>query len=110
MNENPNGRVEMDSLVTDYNFINSVGINEIILEYNNYKKKQEKIIENLKMVTRDLSLNKCKYFDKYLLDNKCSTKQKYTCELCNSYFSNTKKGMAAHKKGCKKKQVNIIAI
>lgn len=99
------------SKVLNDNFIRDVSVNEIIVEYNNYKKKQYVIIENLKKmqqtITKDLQDNKLINLENYLSSKNYLHKKTFTCDLCKCYESNTKKGIAAHKKGCKKKYNNI---
>jgi hypothetical protein len=93
--------------VSNNNFIRDVSVNEIIIEYNNFKNKQCLIIEKLKkmqqIISKDLQDNKLTNLDNYLSSKNYLHKKTFTCDLCKLYESNTKKGIAAHKKGCKKK-------
>lgn len=91
--------------------INKKLFDEIFKEYeyfNNYKMSIIKLIQNnnnnvinyTKKMNMD-NLHKC-LSNFYVLDGKSSS---YTCDICNVYISNTLKGIAAHKKGCKKKNI-----
>jgi len=89
-------------------------LNEINNEYQEYANKKEKVIEFIKESTKTL-LNKMEdmqfvALDKYLSTKFISTKKqpKYRCNMCEIYCSNTLKGIAAHKRGCKKKIHNNI--
>ena len=64
---------------------------------NNYK---------LRNYTKNLNCDKLhKYLSNHFtLNNKLNS---HTCDICNIYISNTLKGIAAHKKGCKKKMCAI---
>ena len=45
--------------------------------------------------------------DKYLEPKYAQIRSKgFTCDICNNYFANTKQSLAAHKRGCARKQAN----
>jgi hypothetical protein len=88
-------------------------INDIIYEYNLYVHNNEILIDNIKknnqLLIQHFHNNKLSCLENFLLKNIDSvgfTKKKYQCDLCMHYFSNTKKGIAAHKRGCKKKHLS----
>jgi hypothetical protein len=73
-------------------------------ELKNYiKENQVKLLNQLE----DVKLNKLNNFlsCNFLSNNPGGI---YKCNLCNFYTSNTLKGMAAHKRGCKKKHYSNI--
>lgn len=87
-------------------------INDINQEYLFFTKQKDEIknytkksISNLLNQLDDVKLDK---LDKFLSSKnlKSETVGLYKCNLCNFYTSNTLKGMAAHKRGCKKKHNN----
>ena len=62
-----------------------------------FQKKLIVQIENLKMPN----------LDKYLEPKYAQIRSKgFTCDICNNYFANTKQSLAAHKRGCARKQAN----
>lgn len=105
-----NDKIELNDIIktNNYkNFIQDASINEIIVEYIYYKKKQIAIIENLKttiqQITKEFNENTLLHLEEYFLKKNVIPHKKYECNLCKIYHSNTKKGLAAHKRGCKKK-------
>ena len=86
-------------------------LNEINSEYALFQTQKNNIIEliqeyNINIIKQIENFNfNC--LNKYLC-SKIDTNKKvgiYTCNLCNIYTSNKLKGISAHKRGCKKKQV-----
>ena len=84
-------------------------LNEIKIEYqefNNSKLELQSFIKNTNSIIanklENMKLcNTGEYLSsKYTLVDKPKS---YTCDICNLYKSNTLKGIAAHKRGCKKK-------
>jgi hypothetical protein len=82
---------------------------EINKEYQFFIKQKEElktyIKENQFKLLNQLEDVKLNNLSKYLSTNFLSSEKvgMYKCELCNFYTSNTLKGIAAHKRGCKKK-------
>jgi len=94
-------------------YISKEILNEINNEYQEYMNKKEKIVEFIKESNK-LLLTKIEDInfiglDKYLSTKFISTRKqpKYKCNICEIYCSNTLKGIAAHKRGCKKKYIQI---
>lgn len=113
----------IDSISERLNYINMSGdffitknlLMEINEEYQFFIKQKEELKiyikqheNNLLNQLQDIKFNNLNNY----LSSKITTNEKigiYKCNLCNFYTSNTLKGMAAHKKGCKKKQnMNIL--
>lgn len=71
---------------------------------NFIKDKENKLLNQLE----DVKMTKLNHYlsSKFLCNEKVGI---HKCNLCNFYTSNTLKGMAAHKRGCKKKQPPISA-
>lgn len=84
-------------------------LNEINKEYNNFNQQKNIILDFIrnkpKILINQIEDLKFSKLDNYLNKNAnyISTVGIYTCTLCNFYTSNTLKGIAAHKRGCKKK-------
>jgi len=79
-------------------------------EYNQFIEQKEQLQNNIKMSQTQLihQINNMKLLNlnDYLSMKSVQKSDKiylYKCDLCNFYTSNTLKGMAAHKRGCKKK-------
>lgn len=79
-------------------------------EYNQFIEQKEQLQTNIKMSQIQLihQINNMKLLNlnDYLSVKSVQKSDKiylYKCDLCNFYTSNTLKGMAAHKRGCKKK-------
>lgn len=91
------------------NTISDTTLNEIKVEYQHFtnnKKDLQLYIKN----THSAIVNKLENIKLASLGEYLSTKftqvdkpKQYTCNFCDFYTSNTLKGMAAHKRGCKKK-------
>ena len=88
-------------------------INEINKEYQDFMNKKEFIIhsvkENQKILINEISGLQFINLDKFLSTKFTASKKKGTieCNICKKYTSNTLKGMAAHKRGCKKKHIQV---
>lgn len=84
-------------------------LTEINKEYQFFIKQKEElknyIKENQFKLLNQLEDVKLNNLSKYLSSQSLSSEKvgMYKCELCNFYTSNTLKGIAAHKRGCKKK-------
>ena len=78
-------------------------------EYQTYLVSKEQLIQTIKeshkQVIRKLETFTFPILETYLSKNFINKehKQKYTCDICKIYVSFKLKGMAAHKKGCKRK-------
>ncbi len=85
----------IESINADYKAVISRKTN--ILELN--KDFQRKLINELDAIQLPslLSFLKTKFPDQYVDSNQL------ICDICNSYTSSTNKGLAAHKRACKKK-------
>jgi hypothetical protein len=87
-------------------------LDEINKEYNNFNQQKHIILDFIrtkpKVLINQIEDLKFSKLDSYLNKNASyiSTVGIYTCTLCNFYTSNTLKGIAAHKRGCKKKHPN----
>ena len=86
---------------------------EIKNEYQTFVNKKEEIQNNIKFsqnqLMHQLENIKLDNLNDYLSTKFTQIEKKYQhkCNLCNFYTSNTLKGMAAHKRGCKKKFANV---
>jgi len=94
--------------------INKDILNNIYQEYEyfvNYKQTLIKLIQNdnNNIINYIKNINFDKLNSNLFNDFKSTTNVNfYTCNICNIYISNTLKGLAAHKKGCKRKYCNKI--
>ena len=85
-------------------------MDEINKEYQLFRAQKELTInfikENNKTLLNQLADLEFQCLDKYLSSkyNNVAKPGIITCNLCNCYTSYTLKGMAAHKRGCVKKQ------
>ena len=111
--------VVIDKISEKINMLNTDNKNIIISdeslckiqnEYNQYIEQKEQLQNNIKMSQVQLihQINNMKLLNlnDYLSVKSVQKSDKiylYKCDLCNFYTSNTLKGMAAHKRGCKKK-------
>lgn len=88
----------VDAINADYKAVISRKTN--ILELN--KDFQRKLINELDAIQLPslLSFLKSKYPEQYVDPNLL------ICDICNTYTSSTNKGLAAHKRACKKKSIN----
>lgn len=100
------------------NEINNISIPPNVLceiknEYQHFVSVKEEIKSNIKssqgLIIQQIDNMKLLNLDEYLSTKFTQIDKKYLhkCNLCNFYTSNTLKGMAAHKRGCKKKFTNI---
>ena len=103
------------SLFNEDNFISKDLLNEINQEYQCFVKQKDElknfIKENDNKLLNQLEDVKMNHLNKYLSSKFINNQQNikiHKCNLCNFYTSNTLKGMAAHKRGCKKKHSNIL--
>jgi hypothetical protein len=83
-------------------------LDEINREYQSFIHQKESIITFIKDSHKKLlvQIEEIKFIslDKYLSTRYSSIKkQGYTCDLCNSFHVPTLKGLAAHKRGCARK-------
>jgi hypothetical protein len=97
--------------------INLQLLNEINKEYQlflNYKESLIKSIkENNNTIIKHIENFKFDNLDKYLSTKFITTKSNtpiYKCDICSVYTSKTLKGIAAHKKGCKKKCKQVVVV
>ena len=97
--------INTDSHVT----ISNTVLNEIKEEYQGFTHKKEELHNYIKN-THGQIINKLSNMTLHNTGEFLTSKftevdipKKYNCSLCNMYASNTLKGMAAHKRGCKKK-------
>lgn len=107
----------ISNVINDYCSINGLNthviqkedLDEINKEYNNFNQQKHIILDFIrnkpKILINQIEDLKFSKLDNYLNKNAnyISTVGIYTCTLCNFYTSNTLKGIAAHKRGCKKK-------
>ena len=93
-------------------------LKEISIEYQSFICYKDSIINNIKENSKNM-INSVENLNFPILDNYLSTycintiqiqKQKYTCDICNVFNSYKLKGIAAHKKGCKRKKNNYILL
>jgi len=84
-------------------------LNEIKQEYQQFSKTKEDLQDYIKN-THSQIINKIGNINLLTTGEFLSTQftqvdipKKHTCDLCKIYTSNTLKGIAAHKRGCKKK-------
>jgi hypothetical protein len=110
--------VVIDKISEKINMLNTDNKNIIISdeslckiqnEYNQFIEQKEQLQNNIKMSQIQLihQINNMKLLNlnDYLSVKAVQKSDKiylYKCDLCNFYTSNTLKGMAAHKRGCKK--------
>jgi hypothetical protein len=91
------------------NTISDATLNEIKIEYQKFINNKEELQIYIKN-THSAIVNKLENIKLSNMGEYLSTKfaqidkpKLYTCNFCDFYTSNTLKGMAAHKRGCKKK-------
>lgn len=100
----------MKNVNTQYDeYLTEEVIYEINKEYQNFITKKDSILyqlkENQRALVIDIESLQFMNLDKYL-STKFTIQKKndsILCTICKKYSSNTLKGMAAHKRGCKKK-------
>ena len=96
---------------TDKNTITKEALDEINKEYQLFITQKESIIrfikENQKELLNQIEDMKFSSLDKYLATKFTSVQPTGThkCNLCNFYTAKSLKGLAAHKRGCKKKHI-----
>jgi hypothetical protein len=97
--------INVDNNVTISNDV----LNEIKQEYQHFTRNKEDLHNYIKN-THSQIINKISNINLVNTGEFLSTKftqvdipKKHTCDLCKMYTSNTLKGIAAHKRGCKKK-------
>jgi hypothetical protein len=97
--------INVDNNVTISNDV----LNEIKQEYQSFTRNKEDLHNYIKN-THSQIINKIGNINLVNTGDFLSTKftqvdipKKHTCDLCKMYTSNTLKGIAAHKRGCKKK-------
>jgi hypothetical protein len=94
--------------------IESDVLHNINNEYQIYLNCKEQLIKTIQDSYKQIinKLEKCNFptLETYLSKNFINKeyKQKYTCDICTNYISYTLKGMAAHKKGCKRKNAIVV--
>jgi hypothetical protein len=100
--------INVDNNVTISNDV----LNEIKQEYQHFTRNKEDLHNYIKN-THSQIINKISNINLVNTGEFLSTKftqvdipKKHTCDLCKMYTSNTLKGIAAHKRGCKKKTHN----
>lgn len=91
------------------NTISDATLNEIKVEYQKFITNKEDLQQYIKN-SHSAIVNKLENIKLSTMGEYLSTKftqvdkpKLYKCNFCNFYTSNTLKGMAAHKRGCKKK-------
>jgi hypothetical protein len=90
-------------------------LDSINREYQTFILQKEAIVaafkDHHKRVLTQLDDMRFSSLDKYLSTRYSSCKkQGYTCDLCNSFNVGTLKGLAAHKRGCIRKQPKPLAM
>jgi hypothetical protein len=85
-------------------------LDDINSEYQKLIAHRELMMTTLKdfhkKMTMQIDSVKIPSLEKYLLDKYASVqKQKYTCEICDLFTSNTIKGLSSHKTSCAKKNM-----
>ena len=95
------------------NTISDATLNEIKVEYQKFVNNKEDLQQYIKN-SHSAIVNKLENIKLSNMGEYLSTKftqvdkpKLYKCNFCDFYTSNTLKGMAAHKRGCKKKYPNI---
>lgn len=98
-----------ESLIIEKDLLTSINN-----EYQSYIVSKEQLIQTIKESHKDV-IRKLETFTFPILETYLSKnfinkahKQKYTCDICKNYVSFKLKGMAAHKKGCKRKLPIIL--
>ena len=91
------------------NTISSEILDEINREYQAFYRNKETILNTLKETHKTIvhQVNDLKFtcLDKYLSAKYTSNQNKgYKCELCKLYTASSLKAMAAHRRGCARKQ------
>jgi hypothetical protein len=91
-------------------------LSTINAEYQTYIVSKEQLIQTIKESHKHV-IHKLETFTFPILETYLSKnftnkehKQKYTCNICNNYISFKLKGMAAHKKGCKRKLLPFVSV
>ena len=103
----------MNTTNNDYSISKDV-LTEINQEYQFFIKQKDELKNFIKdkenKILNQLDDVKMSKLNKYLSGKFLSNENTgiHKCNLCNFYTSNTLKGMAAHKRGCKKKQHTSI--
>ena len=74
-------------------------------EYQQFMSDKSEIQASIKHINKKVDNVKFNNLSEYLADHytQVDKPKLYKCTLCDFYTSNTLKGMAAHKRGCKKK-------
>ena len=85
--------------------VSSDTLQHIKSEYQQFVNDKSEIQSSIKHMNKKLDNVKFENLSTYLSDHFLQVKKPklYKCDLCDIYTSNTRKGMAAHKRGCKKK-------
>lgn len=89
-------------------------LDDINREYQQFVAQKEIVINTLKDSTRKIlgQIDDLKFvaLDKYLSTKYASVqKQGYKCDLCKNFTVSTLKGLAAHKRGCNRKNASLVA-
>jgi hypothetical protein len=89
-------------------------LDDINREYQQFVAQKEIVINTLKDSTRKIlgQIDDFKFvsLDKYLSTKYASVqKQGYKCDLCKNFTVSTLKGLAAHKRGCNRKNASLAA-
>jgi len=102
---------EINTAETDY-VIPKIILEEINREYQQFESQKENISnfvkENHKKLINQIDALKFCSLDKFLSTKlNRMPKQGYKCDLCENFTVGTLKGMAAHKRGCSRKNILI---
>jgi len=85
-------------------------LKQIKNEYQQFMSDKSEIQSSIKHITKKVDNVKFNNLSEYLSNHytQVDKPKLYTCTLCDFYTSNTLKGMAAHKRGCKKKHPESV--
>ena len=85
-------------------------LKQIKNEYQQFISDKSEIQSSIKHINKKVDNIKFNNLSEYLADHytQVDKPKLYKCTLCDLYTSNTLKGMAAHKRGCKKKHPESI--
>jgi len=111
LNLSTNNEEEKEEIIIEKDLLSTINT-----EYQTYIVSKEQLIQTIKE-SHKLVIHKLETFTFPILETYLSKnfinkehKQKYTCNICNNYISFKLKGMAAHKKGCKRKLLPFVSV
>ena len=111
LNLSTNNEEEKEQIIIEKDLLSAINT-----EYQTYVVSKEQLIQTIKeshkQVIHKLETFTFPILEAYLSKNFINKehKQKYTCNICNNYISFKLKGMAAHKKGCKRKLLPFVSV